>query len=262
MRTVQRKLSQDSSPHLRLQPGSTLPDQNGRFNIARALVGTEGTCVTYLEAKVRLNRAKAERVVLMLGYPDIYEAADHVTVIVLTSPRPWKESTTRLIRHIRQKAEPDEQYLRPARRRRRLMVEFGARLQEEAVAVAHELMAQVKAAECASHEADHRQGQDGAHLEGPRSRLAATAFIPGEPDNWPGWEDSAVPPRRWATICAISEALYDKHGYKPAIYGHFGQGCVHCRVDFDLTSQPGIDNWSRSWTMPPTRRSLRRLLFR
>ena len=55
-----------------------IPGEDGRFNIARALVGSEGTLVTILEAKCRLIDAKAERVILMLGYPDVYEAADHV----------------------------------------------------------------------------------------------------------------------------------------------------------------------------------------
>ncbi|HUI84055.1 MAG TPA: FAD-binding oxidoreductase, partial [Candidatus Binatia bacterium] len=55
-----------------------IPGRDGRFNVARSLVGSEGTLVTVLEAKCRLIDAKAERVVLMLGYPDVYEAADHV----------------------------------------------------------------------------------------------------------------------------------------------------------------------------------------
>ena len=58
-----------------------LPGEDGRFNIARSLVGSEGTLVTVLEAKCKLIDARAERVVLMLGYPDVYEAADHVTDI-------------------------------------------------------------------------------------------------------------------------------------------------------------------------------------
>ena len=75
------------------------------------------------------------------------------------------------------------------------------------------------------------------------SGLGATAFVPGEPDTWPGWEDSAVRPRSSAAICAICARCIDKYDYNPALYGHFGQGCVHCRVDFDLTSEPGIRKW-------------------
>ena len=51
-----------------------LSDEEGRFNLARALVGTEGTCVTILEATVRLVHNPPERVVLLLGYPDVYGA--------------------------------------------------------------------------------------------------------------------------------------------------------------------------------------------
>jgi Fe-S oxidoreductase len=75
------------------------------------------------------------------------------------------------------------------------------------------------------------------------SGLGATAFVPGEPDTWPGWEDSAVAPEKLGGYLRELRALYDKYQYNPALYGHFGQGCVHCRVDFDLTSRDGIRKW-------------------
>jgi hypothetical protein len=75
------------------------------------------------------------------------------------------------------------------------------------------------------------------------SGLGATAFVPGEPDTWPGWEDSAVAPELFGGYLRDLRKLYDKYEYNPALYGHFGQGCVHCRVDFDLKSEPGIRKW-------------------
>ena len=63
-----------------------IPGADGRINIARALVGSEGTLVTVLEAKCRLIDARAERVILMLGYPDVYEAADHVAELNQFNP--------------------------------------------------------------------------------------------------------------------------------------------------------------------------------
>ncbi len=72
------------------------------------------------------------------------------------------------------------------------------------------------------------------------SGLGATAFVPGERDMWPGWEDSACPPDKVGPYLREMRALFDKFGYHPALYGHFGQGCIHCRIDFDLTSEPGI----------------------
>ncbi len=67
-----------------------LPEEDGRFNVARSLVGSEGTLVTVLEAKCKLIDARAQRVVLMLGYPDVYEAADHVTDIDPFRPKAQK----------------------------------------------------------------------------------------------------------------------------------------------------------------------------
>ena len=62
------------------------------------------------------------------------------------------------------------------------------------------------------------------------SGLGATARVPGEPDTWEGWEDSAVPPEQARRrTCASCRRCYDKYGYDGALYGHFGQGCVHTR---------------------------------
>ena len=73
--------------------------------------------------------------------------------------------------------------------------------------------------------------------------LGATAFVPGEKDTWPGWEDSAVAPEQVGNYLRDLRKLYDKYGYNPSLYGHFGQGCVHCRVDFDLDSEAGVKKY-------------------
>ncbi|MBV9341427.1 MAG: 4Fe-4S dicluster domain-containing protein, partial [Acidobacteria bacterium] len=75
--------------------------------------------------------------------------------------------------------------------------------------------------------------------------LGATTFIPGERDSWPGWEDSAVAPEKLGSYLRELRGLFDKFGYNPSTYGHFGQGCVHCSIDFDLFSAPGIENYRR-----------------
>ena len=59
------------------------------------------------------------------------------------------------------------------------------------------------------------------------SGLGATARIPGQPDAWEGWEDSAVPPDKVGAYLRDLRKLFDKYGYNCALYGHFGQGCVH-----------------------------------
>src|SRR5581483_2157036 len=72
------------------------------------------------------------------------------------------------------------------------------------------------------------------------SGLGATAFVPGSKDTWEGWEDSAVPPERVGDYLRDLKALYKKYHYEGALYGHFGQGCVHTRITFDLLNHEGL----------------------
>ena len=72
------------------------------------------------------------------------------------------------------------------------------------------------------------------------SGLGATARIPGEKDAWEGWEDSAVPPHKRRPLSASTSAsCFKKYGYNCSLYGHFGQGCIHTRIDFDLKTVRG-----------------------
>ncbi len=73
--------------------------------------------------------------------------------------------------------------------------------------------------------------------------LGATAWVPGEPVTWEGWEDSAVPPDKVGPYLRELCELYEKHGYEGALYGHFGQGCIHTRITFDLLTAEGIANY-------------------
>ncbi len=75
--------------------------------------------------------------------------------------------------------------------------------------------------------------------------LGATSYIPGERDRFPGWEDAAVPPERLGAYLRDFRELLERHDYRTGIYGHFGQGCVHCRISFDLTSADGVAAWRR-----------------
>ncbi len=74
--------------------------------------------------------------------------------------------------------------------------------------------------------------------------LGATAFSDGN-DHWPGWEDSAVPPERIGDYLRDLKRLYDEYGYRGAMYGHVGQGCVHSRIDFDLRTPEGLKTYRR-----------------
>jgi FAD/FMN-containing dehydrogenase len=75
------------------------------------------------------------------------------------------------------------------------------------------------------------------------SALGATAIVPGEKPHWPGWEDSAVPPYKLGNYLRDLRTLLDSYGYKSSFYGHFGQGCLHERIDFDLETKAGIEQF-------------------
>ena len=84
------------------------------------------------------------------------------------------------------------------------------------------------------------------------SGLGATARIPGEKDAWEGWEDSAVPPDRVGPYLRDLRKLLQKYGYDCSLYGHFGQGCIHTRIDFDLKTVEGVKHFREFLTRRAT----------
>ena len=72
------------------------------------------------------------------------------------------------------------------------------------------------------------------------SALGAMVFVPGEPDRWEGWEDSAVPPAQLGKYLRAITRLMAEYGFSSPLYGHYGQGCVHMRINFDFRSAEGI----------------------
>jgi Fe-S oxidoreductase len=75
------------------------------------------------------------------------------------------------------------------------------------------------------------------------SGLGATAYHPSKRDHWPGWEDAAVPPECEGEYLRDFRDLLSKYNYDAALYGHFGCGCIHCRISFDLESAGGVRDW-------------------
>lgn len=219
-----------------------LPGPDGRFNLARVLVGSEGTLATILEAKVTLIPSRPERVLVVIGFEDVYQAGDAVPALLEHEPVGLEGLDDRLLHGIRRKRGPHARYLDLLPEGRGfLFVEVGCDDKREAIELAHAL---AQRARRDLPVVDLRVIADEAEAEKlwaiRESGLGATAFIPGEPDAWPGWEDSAVPPARVGAYLRDLRGLLERYGYHAALYGHFGQGCVHCRIDFDLTSAEGI----------------------
>jgi FAD/FMN-containing dehydrogenase/Fe-S oxidoreductase len=219
-----------------------LAKEDGRINIARAIVGTEGTCVTILEATIQLVDLRPKRVVVMLGYEDVFRAADHVPAILATEPDPMalEGMDQRLYDHMQTKAAPSSRHLDMLPKGHGwLFVQIGSDDKGASKARAEKLVAAVRGdvVDAKILEDDRDQEQFWKMRE---DGLGATAFVPGERDAWEGWEDSAVPPERLGGYLRDLDALYRRFGYTSVLYGHFGQGLVHCRVNFELTSEAGV----------------------
>jgi FAD/FMN-containing dehydrogenase/Fe-S oxidoreductase len=214
--------------------------ENG-FHVARALVGTEATCVTVLEATVRLVPWPPARTLLVLGFPDVYTAADHVPEVMKHRPQGLEAIDRRLIEDIHKKGL-HERYLRYLPQGNAfLLAEFGAGDQQQADARAREALAALeKTSPRPTGKIYDDPDQEKKLWKVRESGLGATARIPGSPDTWEGWEDSAVPPERMGDYLRELRPLMESHGYDGAFYGHFGQGCLHTRINFDLTTEKGI----------------------
>jgi FAD/FMN-containing dehydrogenase/Fe-S oxidoreductase len=218
--------------------------ENG-FNVARALVGSESTLVTILAATLRLVESPPGRTLVVLGYPDVYQAADHVPEVLRFGPIGLEGIDDGLVRDMRGKhLHTDDLALLPPGRGW-LLVEFGGADRAEADANAQRLLDALGQVGSPTHKR-YDDPDEEAHIWKVReSGLGATAMVPGEAETWPGWEDSAVDPAQLGDYLRDLRRLWDDYGYRADMYGHFGQGCLHCRIDFDLTSAGGIETWRR-----------------
>jgi len=217
--------------------------ENG-FHVARALVGSECTCVTVLEATVGLVSSPPVRSLLVLGYPDVYQAGDHIPEVLAHKPIALEGMDDHLVAAMKKKhLHPENVELLPAGGGW-LLVEFGGESRTEADDRAGALMEVLKREPNAPSMKLFKDPEEARTIWlVRRSGLGATARVPGENDTWEGWEDSAVPPEKLGGYLRDLRKLLTDHGYNCALYGHFGQGCVHTRIDFDLLTQAGIQKY-------------------
>jgi FAD/FMN-containing dehydrogenase/Fe-S oxidoreductase len=214
--------------------------ENG-FNVAQALVGTECTCVVVLEAKCKLVYSPPSRTLVVLGYDDIFEAADDVPRLLEFNAIGLEGIDDRLIADMKAKGlNVDKIELLP-KGKGWLLIEFGGETKEASDGYARKMIASL---ESSPFKPSHRLYDDKKEEKMiwaiRESGLGATAFVPGKGHTWEGWEDSAVDPKHLGKYLRELRALLDKYNYRGDLYGHFGQACVHTRNDFDLESAPGI----------------------
>jgi len=217
--------------------------ENG-FHVARALVGTENTCVTVLEATARLVASPPARSLLVLGYPDIYSASDHIMEIMAHKPIALEGMDDHMIEGAKRKGLFLSDIARLPPGGGWFLVEFGSETLQECVEQAHRLMEELKSKQAPPDMKLFDDRKEAAKIWLVReAAVGATSHVPGEKNAWPGWEDAAVPPDKVGDYLRELRKLLEQYSYRWAFYGHFGQGCIHTRISFDLETSAGIQRF-------------------
>src|SRR5437899_261067 len=214
--------------------------ENG-FNVARALVGSEGTCVTVLEATCRLIESPQARVLLAIGCRDVFECADLVPEVLTHRPIGLEGMDSQLIEYTQRRGMNPEGLTLLPEGGGWLLAEFGADTIPAAESRARRLteaLGRTSYAPSFRLLTDIRQTRKAWEVR--ESALGAVSRVPGEPTTWEGWEDAAVAPHKLGGYLRDLRKLTDAYGYGCVVYGHFGDGCAHNRISFDLESGEGI----------------------
>ena len=219
--------------------------ENG-FNVARALVGSEGGCAITLQAKTRLVVSPPERILLILGFPDIYLAGDAVPHILPFGPIATEGLDIEIIGGLKERGLRLEEIASLPPGNAWIMIEFGADSVPAAKAKAQALVDSYQGdLHAPSHWLIEDKGWANRIWTIRETGSSATALQSkkGEPDPVVGWEDAAVDPMRLGDYLREFQRLIDKYGYKTSLFGHFGDGCIHARITFDLRHDQGIAAW-------------------
>jgi FAD/FMN-containing dehydrogenase len=221
--------------------------ENG-FHVARALVGTESTCALTLSATCRLVHSPPERSLVVLGYPDTPSSGDDVAWLMGFDLIALEFLSAAVLEHLHAKdmnfgggdlLPEGESWL---------LVEFGGETKREADAKAEELFAALSKRKTAPTHKLFEDPADEASVWEARKHGVGSTRMPlalGGHNGWPNWEDAAVPPDRLGDYLRDFEKLLARHDYDGVMFGHWGHGCVHCRIDFDLRSRQGIADYRR-----------------
>ncbi|MEE2523295.1 FAD-binding and (Fe-S)-binding domain-containing protein [Pseudarthrobacter sp. J47] len=214
-----------------------LPEKG--FNVARALVGSEGTCVIITGARMKLVPKPASALLVCLGYADVVDAARDIGTILEFRPAAVEGIDEAIVDTMRFR-RGEGAVLGLPEGKAWLYVDLDGDNPEEVAAQAKLLLERLKAngrlvegrpvPELVERASLWRVREDGAGLS---SRLSTGG------ESWPGWEDSAVAPENLADYLADFRTLLDHYGLQGVMYGHFGAGCMHIRITYDLRTAEG-----------------------
>ncbi|WP_244501128.1 FAD-binding and (Fe-S)-binding domain-containing protein [Streptomyces sp. TP-A0874] len=220
---------------------SLLPE-NG-FDLAKALVGSEGTLVTVLHAELELVPVPRAEAMLVLGYPDICAAADDVPKLLEhSSPAQLEALDGRMAQLMREEKAYVESLDGFPAGESWLLLQFRGDSQEDVDEQGRGLLRSLGRSDAEDTVVfSEDPAREQRMLKAREAGLGVTARPPDDRETWEGWEDSAVPPEKLGDYLRDLKRLFTEFGYDhPSLYGHFGQGCVHTRIPFDLKTAEGV----------------------
>ncbi|NNH74558.1 FAD-binding oxidoreductase [Nocardia uniformis] len=201
-------------------------------SIAKALVGTEGTCGLLLEATVELVPVPTATVLVILGYPDMPTAADDIAAVMAGGPIAVEGMDARLVDVVRAHRGAVPELPRGGGW---LFVEFGGDSPGQVLESAQALC-------CTAGALDSRIVTNTSEAQALWRIRADGAGLSGRtPDGnpaWPGWEDAAVPPEHLGAYLRDFQSLMREHNLDGLLYGHIGDGCIHVRLDLPIADAP------------------------
>lgn len=221
-----------------------LPENN--FNVARALVGSEGTCVSILQARLRLINKPAVKKLIVLGYENIFLAGDSVATILPFAPIAMEGLDWNIVGGlIERQLRLDEVALLPEGRAW-MLVELAAKNNDELTIKSRAFIDAMQTSELIKSVKPIDNEQTEKAIWSIREQGASATSLSLDPegiDPVVGWEDTAVDPLQLGNYLRAFQALIEKYNYSTSLYGHFGDGCIHARITFDTRTAMGVATW-------------------
>jgi FAD/FMN-containing dehydrogenase/Fe-S oxidoreductase len=199
---------------------------------ARAFTGSEGTLGVLTQARVKLVPVPGARVLAVLGYGDESAAAEAAVGLLPYKPLTVEGMANDLVSEEARRGLPKGGAW--------LFVEVGGEDEGQARAYAQELCRAAGADGAVDHRLVVHSGEQRTLWRIREDASGTATRMRDGSEAWPGWEDCAVPPARLGAYLRDFRALLGQHGLRGLPYGHFGDGCIHVRIDFDLLGAEGI----------------------
>lgn len=216
-----------------------LPEKN--LDVAKALVGSEGSCALITAATVKLVKSPPVRHLVVAGYRDEYAAAVAAPVVAQAGPLTVEGMEAELVRASDSRPGPGQRPTLPEGSAW-LLVEVGGFDDADARAKAEEMRRVVRDTGAVDVQIITGPAQRGYWSIRERGAGLASRTADGQ-EAWPGWEDAAVPPENLGAYIRDFRSLLAKFNVHGMLYGHFGEGCLHIRIDHNLTTAEGVRHY-------------------